>query len=94
MWPTLKFRLNGVGKSMRLVPLTLDYVLTEFNCGDEQLNNFLYDDAKPSLELRIANTFILEDNGRIRVRPSRITAELTLLSIASSIISIFFLLLS
>ena len=26
-----KFRLNGVGKSMRLVPLTLDYELTEFN---------------------------------------------------------------
>ena len=57
--------MNGVGKSMRLVPLTLDYELTEFNCGDEQLNNFLYEDAKPSLELRIANTFILEDNGRI-----------------------------
>ena len=50
---------------MRLVPLTLDYELTEFNCGDEQLNNFLYEDAKPSLEFRIANTFILEDNGRI-----------------------------
>ena len=65
MWPTLKFRLNGVGKSMRLVPLTLDSELTEFNCGDEQLNNFLYEDAKPSLELRIANTFILEDNGLI-----------------------------
>ena len=65
MWPTLKFRLNGVGKSMRLVPLTLDYELTEFNCGDEQLNNFLYEDAKPSQELRIVNTFILEDNGLI-----------------------------
>ena len=60
MWPTLKFRLNGVGKSMRLVPLTLDYELTEFNCGDEQLNNFLYEDAKPSLELRIANTLFLK----------------------------------
>ena len=42
---------------MRLVPLTLDYELTEFNCGDEQLNNFLYEDAKPSLELRIAKFF-------------------------------------
>ena len=45
---------------MRLVPLTLDYELTEFNCGDEQLNNFLYEDAKPSLELRIANTLFLK----------------------------------
>lgn len=50
---------------MRLVPLTSDYELTVFDCGDDQLNNFLYEDAKPSLELRIANTFILEDHGQI-----------------------------
>jgi predicted GNAT family N-acyltransferase len=51
---------------MRLVPLTLDYELTAFDCGDEQLNEFLFEDAKPSLELRIANTFILEaDDGSI-----------------------------
>lgn len=51
---------------MRLVPLTPDYPLTTFDCGDEDLNKFLLDDAKPSQELRIANTFILEaDDGRI-----------------------------
>ena len=51
---------------MRLVPLTPDYELTAFDCGDDQLNDFLFEDAKPSLELRIANTFILEaDDGRI-----------------------------
>ena len=51
---------------MRLVPLTPDYPLTGFDCGDEDLNKFLLDDAKPSQELRIANTFILEaDDGRI-----------------------------
>ncbi len=50
---------------MNLVRLTPDYELTDFDCGDEQLNNFLYEDAKPSLELRVANTSILEDNGRI-----------------------------
>jgi hypothetical protein len=50
---------------MNLVRLTPDYELTAFDCGDEQLNNFLFEDAKPSLELRIANTFILEDDGRI-----------------------------
>ena len=33
--------------------------------GDEDLNKFLLDDAKPAQELRIANTFILEDDGRI-----------------------------
>lgn len=50
---------------MDLIELTSDYNLTAFDCGDEQLNDFLFDDAKPSLELRIANTFILEDDGCI-----------------------------
>lgn len=50
---------------MDLIELTSDYELTSFDCGDEELNNFLFEDAKPSLELRIANTFILEDDGRI-----------------------------
>ena len=50
---------------MKLIPLSADYELTTFNCGDDDLNQFLLEDAKPSQELRIANTFILEDNGRI-----------------------------
>lgn len=50
---------------MEVKALTPDYELTAFDCGDEQLNKFLFEDAKPSLELRIANTFILEDDGRI-----------------------------
>ena len=50
---------------MKLIPLTPDYELTAFDCGDDELNKFLFEDAKPSLELRIANTFILEDNGCI-----------------------------
>ena len=50
---------------MDLIELTPDYNLSDFDCGDEQLNNFLLDDAKHAQELRIANTFILEDEGRI-----------------------------
>lgn len=50
---------------MKLVPLTLDYELTEFDCGDSDLNEFLLDDAKDFLRKHIANTFILEDNKRI-----------------------------
>ena len=51
---------------MKLVPLTPDYPLVAFDCGDDDLNKFLLDDAKPAQELRIANTFILEaDDGRI-----------------------------
>ena len=47
---------------MQLVPLTPDYPLVAFDCGDNDLNRFLLDDAKHAQELRIANTFILEDN--------------------------------
>ncbi len=50
---------------MNVVPLTLDYSLTAFDCGDKDLNEFLLEDAKHFLEKRIANTFILEDDGRI-----------------------------
>lgn len=50
---------------MQLIQLTTDYELTAFDCGDSDLNAFLFEDAKPALELHIANTFILEDNGRI-----------------------------
>lgn len=52
--------------TMRLVPLTPNYELSDFDCGDSDLNDFLFDDAKPSQRLRIANTFILEtEDGRI-----------------------------
>ncbi len=50
---------------MNVVPLTLDYKLAAFDCGDSDLNEFLLEDAKHFLEKRIANTFILEDNGHI-----------------------------
>ena len=47
---------------MELIPLTRDYELTAFDCGDDDLNAFLLNDAKKAVELRIANTFILEDD--------------------------------
>ena len=50
---------------MELIPLTQNYELTAFDCGDDDLNAFLLNDAKKTVELRIANTFILEDEGRI-----------------------------
>lgn len=50
---------------MNVVRLTPDYELTAFDCGDNDLNEFLLEDAKHFLEKRIANTFVLEDNGCI-----------------------------
>jgi len=50
---------------MRLVKLTAEHDLSQFDCGDSDLNGFLKDDALYFTKQRIANTFILEDEGRI-----------------------------
>lgn len=50
---------------MRIIPLTRDYEFSAFDCGDSDLNEFLLEDAKHFLEKRIANTFLLEDEGNI-----------------------------
>ena len=50
---------------MELKRLTADCELSCFDCGDEDLNEFLLDDAKHFLQKRIANTFILEDGGQV-----------------------------
>ncbi|MBR6002074.1 MAG: GNAT family N-acetyltransferase [Bacteroidales bacterium] len=50
---------------MRLIRLTPEYQFGDFDCGDSDLNDFLVEDAKPFLDKRIANTYILEDEDRI-----------------------------
>ncbi len=50
---------------MILKKLTPDTELAGFDCGDEDLNDFLVEDAKGFLDKRIAASYILEDEGRI-----------------------------
>lgn len=50
---------------MKLVRLTPKHDLSHFDCGDSDLNEFLRDDALNFYEKRIANTFVLEDEGKI-----------------------------
>ena len=45
---------------MHLVRLSSDAELSHFDCGDEDLNNFLIEDAKGFLDKRIANSFLLK----------------------------------
>lgn len=46
---------------MKLIPLTSDYEMKPFDCGDVVLNGFLRDEAKPFQEKRLAKTYLLCD---------------------------------
>ena len=46
---------------MRLVRLTPQLPLDGFDCGDDDLNDFLIEDAKDFLNKRIATSYILLD---------------------------------
>lgn len=50
---------------MKLTKLTPQIDLSGFDCGDEDLNNFLVEDAKGFLNKRIASTYILMDGDSI-----------------------------
>lgn len=38
-----------------------DTIIKPFDCGDADLNDFLFDDAKNYLEAMLAVTYLLED---------------------------------
>lgn len=50
---------------MRLVRLTPDTELVGFDCGDDDLNSFLVEDAKNFLDKRIATSYLLVDGDNI-----------------------------
>ncbi len=50
---------------MRLVRLTPDTELVGFDCGDDDLNSFLVEDAKSFLDKRIATSYLLVDGDNI-----------------------------
>lgn len=50
---------------MELVKLTPSHDVSQFDCGDNDLNEFLRDNALNFNEKRIANTYVLEDGSNI-----------------------------
>ena len=62
---------------MELKRLTATDAVSTFNCGDEDLNEFLSQDALPSAEKRIANTFVLYDGTDIAAYFCLLTDKIT-----------------
>lgn len=50
---------------LNLIRLTDDYPVTTFDCGDDDLNEFLLKDAIDFQKKHIAYIYILEDDGKI-----------------------------
>lgn len=50
---------------LQLLRLTDDYPLDAFDCGDDDLNDFLLNDAKSFQKRQIAYTYILEEDGKV-----------------------------
>ena len=49
---------------MQLDRLTAQTDIKPFDCGDDDLNGFLMNDAKAFMQKKIANTFLLTDEGK------------------------------
>ena len=69
---------------MILKRLTPDHAISAFDCGDSDLNEFLLEDSKHFLEKKIANTFILEDDGKIVAYLCLLNDKVSRLEITSS----------
>lgn len=50
---------------MELIKVDAGYEMKPFDCGDSDLNGFLLNDAKPCADAKIANTFVIEEDGKI-----------------------------
>ena len=48
-------------EAMRIVKLTESHVLKPFDCGDQDLNDFLFNDAKDYYKHRLSVTYLLEN---------------------------------
>jgi len=68
-----------ISEDFSLVRLTQDYTIKPFNCEDDDLNGFLFDNAKPASKELIAITYLLETDtntiGFFCVSNDKITAD-------------------
>ncbi len=62
---------------MQLDRLTADTDIHPFDCGDDDLNGFLMNDAKAFMQKKIANTFLLTDGGKTVAYYSLLTDKIS-----------------
>lgn len=51
-------------ENFSLIRLDQDYEIKPFDCDDEDLNDFLFNDSKPALCQHLAVTYLLEEDGK------------------------------
>lgn len=62
---------------MQLIRLSADTQIAAFDCGDEDLNGFLLNDAKAFMQKKIANTFLLTDGEKVVAYFSLLTDKIS-----------------
>jgi predicted GNAT family N-acyltransferase len=69
---------------MQLTRLASDTEIAAFDCGDEDLNGFLLNDAKAFMQKKIANTFLLSDGEKVVAYFSLLTDKISKTEAANS----------
>ena len=69
---------------MKVVRLTQDYIFPAFDCGNQDLNDFLSNDSKSYMQKRLAVTYLIEDDQRLAGYFSVLNDKLTVNDIPSS----------
>lgn len=69
---------------MQLTRLEADAEIAAFDCGDEDLNGFLLNDAKAFMQKKIANTFLLSDGEKVVAYFSLLTDKISKTEAANS----------
>lgn len=53
-----------MNEQIKIVRLTQDYTFKPFDCGEQDLNDFLFNDSKNYLERLMAVTYVLETENK------------------------------
>ncbi|MGL5561685.1 MAG: hypothetical protein ACRDCN_03555 [Tannerellaceae bacterium] len=69
---------------LKLIRLTVDTRLKPFDCGDTDLNDFFYNDAKRLAEQLLATTYVYENNEETIAFFSLLNDKITIDNFASN----------